>query len=128
MRSHEKWWDGGYESPSTSGNACRKGMSRWPLPSISCLLTRLSTPWYEVFEIIGKAPDRRLVFRPSTSAEVAHILARLKHHRSRDSAMLRHLAINLVKICLHPSNARNFNFAVPSDPEDGRDVCQTVGV
>src|SRR5438874_7637544 len=74
------------------------------------------------------APNRRLVFRPSTRAEVAYIFSRLEHHRWSNLSRLRHLAIDLFKIFLHPSHARHFNLAILRDPEDGGNIGQPVGI
>ena len=56
---------------------------------------RTSVPLEETWGFCAgmEAPDRRLVFRPSASAEIANIFARLKHRRGDRVAGSRHLAI-----------------------------------
>src|SRR5215467_11105101 len=78
--------------------------------------------------VVGWRRTRRLVFRSSTSAEVAHILSRLEYHGRVDLVGLGHLAVDLVKIGLHPTHAGNLDFAILGDPENAGNVSQPVSV
>src|SRR5579862_1148218 len=71
---------------------------------------------------------RRLVLRPSTRAEIAHIVARLEDHCGRGFSGLGHFPVDLVEVGLYPSHARDFNLAILRDPENAGNVRQAVSV
>jgi len=78
--------------------------------------------------VVGWRRTRRLVFRSSTSAEVAHVLSSLEYHGRVDLVGLGHLAVDLVKIGFHPTHAGNPDFAIFGDPENAGNVGQPVSV
>jgi hypothetical protein len=73
-------------------------------------------------------PNRRLVFRPSTGAEVAHIFSRLEHRGRSNLVGLRHAAVDLFEVGLEPADARYFDLSILCDPEDRGNVGQPVSV
>src|SRR5215469_9880440 len=75
-----------------------------------------------------KRRTRRLVLRPSTSAEIADIFSRLEYQRWSSLRTLRHFAVDLLEIRLHPSHAGDFNLPILRDPEQRRNIGQSISI
>src|SRR5580704_12472032 len=80
-----------------------------------------------VLYFVGGPRTADSVFGASTSAKIAHIFVGTKKERRGHRAVLRHFAVDLLKIRLEPAHAGERDLAVGIDPEDGRDVGQAVG-
>src|ERR1019366_1324739 len=69
-----------------------------------------------------------LVFRASTSAEIADVFSGLKDRR--EGGLLRggELAVDVLHFLFDPSDAADFDLAVLSDQEQSRDIGQAVSI
>src|SRR6266700_4632327 len=96
------------ESTHLGGNGHQSDVSGYPViqcPLFLILWGRVYDPSAERNLDILCPPARRLVFRPSTRAEITYIFSRLKHHRRSVLSRLRHAAVDLLKIGFHPCHA-----------------------
>src|SRR5579872_3389496 len=64
-----------------------------------------------------EAADRRLVFRPSTSFEIANVFSGFEDRGCRYLLMLGHLTVDLLEVCFYPPDARDFDFSILRDPK-----------
>src|SRR5690348_757695 len=109
-----------HESAPTLGTRVRRGLYRCAKGG------RLPLLGSSVFT--GRSRTRRLVFRPSTRAEIADIFPGPERHGGLYLAGLGHLAVDLFEVRFHPADAGEFNLAILSDPEGAGNVPQAVSV
>ena len=74
------------------------------------------------------ARDRGLVFRPSTGARIGNLLIRVEQRLDGFGRGFCRPLVEFFHLFSDPAHAGNFDFAVRRDPENGRDICESVGV